>query len=241
METNESYIKELLIELKKPISCTWRVQSYSKFKPEATVMAYIDARDAMDVLDAHCKYGWTREHYLIDTKVYCRVGIIMPDGSIQTRSDCGTESNQDAEKGQASDSFKRACVNFGIGRFLYDLKIQKIAANGKKEGNNFPYCVDENGKQIWDLTKHINNKSSTTKTTPTITAPDIPKITPIVHPDLLPATEKWEKVKQALLEDTATWNLVKTKLSISAENEKLMNDEVKKAKAEVAARMKVAV
>ena len=63
---------------------------------------------------------------------------------------------------------------------------------------------------------------------------------PTVHPDLLPLTDKWEKVKQALLEGTATWNLVKTKLSITPDNEKLMDDEVKKAKAEAAERMKVA-
>jgi len=63
---------------------------------------------------------------------------------------------------------------------------------------------------------------------------------PIVHPELLPSTDKWEKVKQALLEGTATWNLVKTKLSITPDNEKLMDKEVKKAKAEAAERMKVA-
>lgn len=153
---NKDYLKQLLTELKKPIPAQWRVQSFSKNKPVATVMAYIDARDAMDLLDEHCEYGWHRKHYVLDSKMYCEVGIVMPDGSIQWRSDCGTESNTDAEKGQSSDSFKRACVNFGIGRFLYDLPVKYIATNCKKETNTYPYCIDDQGKQIWDLTAHIN-------------------------------------------------------------------------------------
>lgn len=157
METNQEYLKGLLANLKKPIPHQWRVQSYSKNKPVATVMAYIDARDAQETLDAYCTYGWHREHYEIDGKVYCRVGIVMPDNTIQWRSDCGTESNQDKEKGQSSDSFKRACVNFGIGRFLYDLEVKYVTANAKKEASNYPHCIDEQGKQIWDMTKYINN------------------------------------------------------------------------------------
>jgi hypothetical protein len=35
------------------------------------------------------------------------------------KSDCGVESNTEAQKGEASDSFKRACFNWGIGRELY--------------------------------------------------------------------------------------------------------------------------
>ena len=36
-----------------------------------------------------------------------------------SKEDTGTESNTEKEKGLASDSFKRACVNWGIGRELY--------------------------------------------------------------------------------------------------------------------------
>ena len=169
METNKEYLASLLANLKKPIPHQWRVQSYSKNKPSATVMAYIDARDAMEVLDTYCLYGWQREHYLIDKKVYCKVGINMPDGSIQWRSDCGTESNQDAEKGQASDSFKRACVNFGIGRFLYDLPIQYVTADAIKGSSNeekagkkykiYPNCINDRGQIIYNMTDYINGKN----------------------------------------------------------------------------------
>ena len=60
---------------------------------------------------------WQREHYECKGNLYCRVGIHCEEWV--WKSDCGTESNTDAEKGEASDSFKRACVNWGIGRELY--------------------------------------------------------------------------------------------------------------------------
>lgn len=157
---NKDFLHDLLENLRKPIPAHWRVQSFSKKKPVATVMAYIDARDAMDTLDAYAVYGWHREHYVVDSKVYCKVGIVMPDGSVMWRSDCGVESNTDGEKGQSSDSFKRACVNFGIGRFLYDLPVQYVTASEVKTASNYPHCIDENGKQIWDLNTYINNKLS---------------------------------------------------------------------------------
>jgi hypothetical protein len=172
METNKEYLSRLLPLLKKPIPHQWRVQSYSKNKPVATVMAYVDARDVQDVLDTYCEYGWQRKHQMLNDRLYCSLGIQMPDGTIQWKEDCGTESNQDAEKGQASDAFKRAGVNWGIGRFLYDMKIQYVDTNVKKEGNNHPNCVDKQGKQIYDLTTYINNLNPN--------APQAPKASVIV-------------------------------------------------------------
>ncbi len=229
---NSEYLKTLLAQLKKPIPCTWRVQSYSKNKPSATVMAYIDARDAMDVLDAYCVFGWHREHYLVENKVYCRVGIVMPDGSVMWRSDCGTESNQDAEKGQASDSFKRACVNFGIGRFLYDLPIQYLPTNVKKEGNNYPHCIDEQGKQIWDLTTYINNKNPNAPNAPKapITPPEPPK--PVQLPILIKGTDKWNKIVEGLADGLATIEKVRLKNDVSAELEKELNKAVQDLQAQ---------
>ena len=173
---NKEFLQSLLMELKKPIPHQWRVQSYSKKKPVATVMAYIDARDCMDALDAYAVYGWHREHYVVDGKVYCKVGIVMPDGSIMWRSDCGVESQADAEKGQSSDSFKRACVNFGIGRFLYDLGVEYVTTNEPKTQSNYPYCIDEAGKQIWDLTKYVNDRHKSTAPKPIGRSnPELPK------------------------------------------------------------------
>lgn len=156
METTRDYLQSILSALSEPMPYKWRVQSFSKNKPLATCVAYIDARDAMARLDAVCVYGWHRRHIEVKGRIYCEVGIVMPDCSVLWRSDCGTESNTEAEKGESSDSFKRACVNFGIGRFLYDLDMVYLPADAKKEGGNYPSVVDDNGKKVWDLTKHIN-------------------------------------------------------------------------------------
>jgi len=153
---NDEYLKTILSALSAPMPYKWRVQSFSKNKPQATCVAYIDARDAMSRLDAVCVYGWHRRHTEVKGRIYCEVGIVMPDSSVLWRSDCGTESNTEAEKGESSDSFKRACVNFGIGRFLYDLDMVYLPADAKKEGGNYPSVVDDYGKKVWDLTKHIN-------------------------------------------------------------------------------------
>ena len=64
---------------------------------------------------------------------------------------------------------------------------------------------------------------------------------PIVHPELLPTQEKWAVIRQGILDGKATWDKIKLKNTVSPANEKLMNDEVAKAKADVASRMKVAV
>jgi len=160
---NKDYLRKILPLLAKQMPYKWRVQSFSKQKPQATCVAYIDARDVMDRLDDVCEYGWERLHTEFKGHLYSGVAIVMPDGTKLTRWDCGVESNTDAEKGEASDSFKRAAVNWGIGRFLYDMGMQYIPANEVKNGNNYPYCVDANGKKIYDLTKHINELLSSGK------------------------------------------------------------------------------
>jgi len=173
METNKEYLARLLPLLKKEIPSQWRVQSFSKTKEIATVMSYIDQRDLMDVLDAYCEYGWEKYYEEVAGNVFCRIGIHMPDGTVHWRSDCGVESQSDAEKGRASDAAKRAGVNWGVGRFLYDKPIQYVTTNEKKVGNNYPYCVDEQGKRIYDLTTYINNKNPNAPKPPEAVQPKI--------------------------------------------------------------------
>lgn len=84
-----------------------------------TLLLYKDARCDMNLLD-ESGLKWKREHQLINNKLYCTVSIY--DAEIKewvSRQDVGTESNTEATKGEASDSFKRACFNWGIGRELY--------------------------------------------------------------------------------------------------------------------------
>jgi hypothetical protein len=82
-----------------------------------TLLLYKDARVDMDILD-ESGYLWQRKHYEVKGNLFCSVGIKINDEWVW-RDDCGVESNVDKEKGEASDSFKRACVNWGIGRELY--------------------------------------------------------------------------------------------------------------------------
>lgn len=88
--------------------------------PSVMMLAYKDARHDMNTLDAVVgPAGWTRSHQLIDGQLMCSIGIYNEQGVLVTKQDVGTESNTEREKGRASDSLKRAGVNWGIGRDLY--------------------------------------------------------------------------------------------------------------------------
>lgn len=87
-----------------------------------TLLCYKDARCDMKVLDAvFGPMNWTRTHEIINGNLFCTVSI-WDDVKEQwiAKQDVGVESNTEAAKGQASDSFKRACTNVGIGRELYE-------------------------------------------------------------------------------------------------------------------------
>ena len=92
----------------------------------AILLLYKNARCDMNLLDETVgPENWEREHYECKGNLFCRVGINVSYNDHSKprdfvyKSDCGTESNTDAQKGEASDSFKRACFNWGIGRELY--------------------------------------------------------------------------------------------------------------------------
>lgn len=91
-------------------------------RPDGVILlCYKDARVDMDILDeTYGSMGWQRTHEFKDGKLYCTVSV-WDDTKKQwiSKEDVGTESNTEAEKGQASDSFKRANFNWGIGRELY--------------------------------------------------------------------------------------------------------------------------
>ena len=87
----------------------------------ASYLLYKDARVDMTLLDETVgSFNWQREHEFKDGKLYCKVSLYDEEKKQWvSKEDVGTESNEEAEKGQASDSFKRACFNWGIGRELY--------------------------------------------------------------------------------------------------------------------------
>lgn len=85
------------------------------------LLLFKDACVDQKILDeTFTPFGWRRSHQSINGSLYCTVEIW--DGEKQqwiAKQDVGTESYSEKEKGQASDSFKRACFNWGIGRELY--------------------------------------------------------------------------------------------------------------------------
>lgn len=95
----------------------------------AIVLLYKDARVDMRMLDEVVgAMNWKREHNLIGDRLYCTVSIYNSEtGQWVGKTDVGTESMTEKEKGQASDSFKRACFNWGIGRELYSAPFTYIA------------------------------------------------------------------------------------------------------------------
>ena len=129
----------------------FRVQSINK-GGYATILAYKDARVDMERLDQVCgALGWKREHTRDNHN--CVVSVWDVDHNHWVpKEDTGTESNTEAQKGLASDSFKRACFNWGIGRELYDYPIIQI----KLDQNEFKIMPAQgNYKErvvaTWDL------------------------------------------------------------------------------------------
>lgn len=122
-----------------------------------SLLLYKNARVDMDMLDETVKpENWQRTHKEIKGNLYCAVGI-KESGEWVWKDDCGTESNTEKEKGEASDAFKRACVNWGIGRELYSapdiIASCELDAAGKKPKVRTEFYVTEIG---YDENRKIN-------------------------------------------------------------------------------------
>ncbi len=112
-----------------------------------SLLLYKDARCDMNILDETLGvYNWKRSHCRDNAN--CIVSI-WDDEKQQwiSKEDTGAESFTEKEKGLASDSFKRACFNLGIGRELYTAPFIWVASDKcdiKSTGRK-----DKNGKDIF--------------------------------------------------------------------------------------------
>lgn len=144
-----------LEDLKKEIPFKWRVQSANQYG--ASCVAYIDSRQVQDLLDEVCGVeNWQCKFEEHKGNLFCSIGINTTNGTGVDidhlwvwKSDCGTESNVEKQKGEASDAFKRAAVMWGIGRFLYSKKIVKLPVKQNQSGKWIPYS-DKTGKFVYD-------------------------------------------------------------------------------------------
>jgi hypothetical protein len=157
----------------------FRVQSINA--KGAIILPYKDARADMNRLDEVVgEVNWQREHKVINGNNYCVVSIWHPEQKHWvSKMDVGTESNTEAVKGEASDAFKRACFNWGIGRELYDYPFIFVTLTNEEkantklfqyklrdwkwysefEGNKLTYLGAHDGRAIrFEYGKRKNNK-----------------------------------------------------------------------------------
>ena len=141
------------------------------------LLLFKDARCDMRILDETVgAENWRCEYYEHKNTLFCSVGIRVERGDgfdeWVSKDNAGAPSNMEAQKGEASDAFKRACFCWGIGRELYTAPRIFVYADKCKEikqgKNGKPQCFDrfrvekvriENGQitglSIWnDSTGH---------------------------------------------------------------------------------------
>lgn len=111
-----------------------------------TLLLYKDARVDQNILDEVVgQMNWQRHHSRDNANCIVSIWDSEKNQWVE-KEDTGKESFTEAEKGLASDSFKRACFNWGIGRELYTAPFIWIGAENAKitKGNNGKWqCYDK--------------------------------------------------------------------------------------------------
>lgn len=81
---------------------------------------YITMRQAQQLFDSVVgPENWTCDFRDVGSRLFCRIGINIENQGWVYKEDCGSDSQIEGEKGGVSDAFKRAAVQWGVGRFLY--------------------------------------------------------------------------------------------------------------------------
>jgi hypothetical protein len=121
------------VRLLKPNEIDCRVATINE--KGLSLLLYKDARVDMAILDElFGSENWKRTHEVINGNLFCNIEVWNKEiGEWVKKQDVGTESYTEKEKGQASDSFKRAGFNWGIGRELYTAPFIWITPRDDKE------------------------------------------------------------------------------------------------------------
>lgn len=146
-----------------PEAIHWRAQTVTKAGDKALALAYLDARDVMDRLDAAAGPANWRDSYIETAKgrTLCTLEIRV-DGEWIAKSDGAGDTDVEGEKGSISDALKRAAVKWGIGRYLYDLgnvwaPCESYDANGKKKWSKWTSGAD---RAFADALQRLSNGAS---------------------------------------------------------------------------------
>lgn len=154
-----------------------------------SILLFKDARVDQKILDeTFSPFGWRRSHQSIDGNLYCTVEVWDSEKEQWiAKQDVGTMSHSEKEKGQASDSFKRACFNWGIGRELYtapfiwvpaaktdiqkkgdryitkdSFSVQSISYSAQREIASLA-IVNQKGMKVYELNQEPGNKAAPDK------------------------------------------------------------------------------
>ena len=152
-----------------------RVGQQTKDKSKYSVLLYKTARCDMAILDEeYGAYNWQVKYDMVGSQMFCTIYIWdAGKGQWVAKQSNGSESNIEAEKGQASDAFKRAGFMLGIGRELYtapkiwlssdissyDLEVAEIGYNDNREINRL--VIKAKGQIVYELGKYIKAEPKT--------------------------------------------------------------------------------
>lgn len=149
-----------------------------------SLLLYKTARTDRAILDETFGELWQNDFKIIDDKMYGGIGIYNKElNQWLWRWDCGTESNTEKEKGQASDCFKRAGFKWGIGIELYSAPFIWLSVDTEKNDKgkyqlkdkyakyfvkSIDYAdngnikdliiIDDNNKQVYSMKKKSNSQ-----------------------------------------------------------------------------------
>jgi len=141
-------------DLKKEIPFQWKIQSFNKDKTKASCVAYIDARDVMDILDQEVwAENWKDTYEMVWNRFMCTLWIKVWEEWVG-KTDTGNEADIEWDKSQVSDAFKRAAVKWGVGRFLYNKEIVWVNIDQYKNP------INKDGSKISDLNEYCNKLSA---------------------------------------------------------------------------------
>jgi hypothetical protein len=183
-----------LKDLTKEIEYKWREG------PGGKKLAYIDARDVQNRLDEVVgAENWQVDYKVVGNLFMAGIGIRVPTETPDKnyfewvwKWDTGTESNIEVDKGLVSDAFKRAAVQWGVGRFLYDIKSESAYNQPAKV-----FTGDAPKPRIIDNEMLQNLESKITGDDPTMRQRDAMAGIVRTNPDLMDEYETIETRKQA--------------------------------------------
>ena len=146
------------------IECRVAQVGKTKNRVWASILIYKDARVDQKLLDEVVgPMNWQDSYTIIDGNLYCTISIFdSAKGEWISKQNVGTESNTEKEKGQASDAFKRAGFNWGIGRELYtapkifiDLEEGEYSERDGKLKCTAVFTVSEIGYQEGEINRLV--------------------------------------------------------------------------------------